>query len=103
MTRRHREPHPQDLYVVLFGEDSTSPEEKTGRLLDSLGSLPERNGRMLKLRYGIKTGISWTLAEIGREYGLSRERVRQILSSSVEKLNERALAVTGLSSKVDNP
>jgi hypothetical protein len=89
MTRRHREPHPQELYVVLFGEDSTSPEEKTGRLLDSLVNLPERNGRMLKLRYGIKTGISWTLAEIGREYGLSRERVRQIVSKSLQTLRAK--------------
>lgn len=63
----------------------TSPKEIHG----ILENLPERSRRMILMRYGIGTGISWTLQEIGREYGLSRERVREIISKSIRVLRDK--------------
>ena len=62
----------------------TSPKEIHG----ILENLPERSRRMILMRYGIGTGISWTLQEIGREFGITRERVRQILRDSLKKLGK---------------
>jgi RNA polymerase primary sigma factor len=52
-----------------------------------LDSLPERNRRVLELRYGLDGRDPRTLDEIGREFGLTRERIRQI---EVEALRELA-------------
>ena len=43
---------------------------------------------MIRLRYGIGTGISWTLAEIGLDFGISETRVRQLLFKSICKIQE---------------
>lgn len=67
------------------GSDTSRDEQAALRILETL---PERSRRMIKLRYGIGTVISWTLQEIGLEYGLTRERVRQILRASLEKLEK---------------
>jgi RNA polymerase primary sigma factor len=52
-----------------------------------LDHLPERNRRVLELRYGLDGRDPRTLDEIGREFGLTRERIRQI---EVEALRELA-------------
>ena len=51
-----------------------------------LASLPPREERLLRLRFGIGDGTDRTLDEIGREFGLTRERIRQIEGKALLKL-----------------
>ncbi len=61
-------------------------EEQMDRILERL---PEREQRILKLRFGFVDGKIWTLEEVGREYSVTRERVRQIESNVLEKLGKK--------------
>jgi RNA polymerase primary sigma factor len=51
-----------------------------------LGTLPEREQRVLGLRFGLEGGRSRTLEEVGREFQVTRERIRQIESKALRKL-----------------
>ncbi|HUK78348.1 MAG TPA: sigma-70 family RNA polymerase sigma factor [Thermoleophilia bacterium] len=51
-----------------------------------LGDLTERERRVVELRFGLRDGRSRTLQEIGEEFGISRERVRQIEAKTLAKL-----------------
>jgi RNA polymerase sigma factor (sigma-70 family) len=57
-----------------------------------LASLTEREARILQLRYGFDSGRPHTLQEIGAIFGLSRERIRQIEQTALEKLRQPQLA-----------
>ncbi|MDQ3064994.1 MAG: RNA polymerase sigma factor RpoD [bacterium] len=75
-------------------EDSVSPEESAaGQLLkeqvkDLLGSLTERETKILKLRFGLEDGKSHTLEEVGQEFSVTRERIRQIEAKALAKLRK---------------
>jgi RNA polymerase primary sigma factor len=51
-----------------------------------MASLPEREREILELRYGFKDGTAYTLEEIGRMKGVTRERIRQIESYALSRL-----------------
>jgi RNA polymerase primary sigma factor len=51
-----------------------------------LSTLTPRENRVLRLRFGIKDGRSRTLEEVGREFGVTRERIRQIEAKALRKL-----------------
>ena len=51
-----------------------------------LTSLTGRERRILRLRFGLDYGRVWTLAEVGAEFHLSRERIRQIEDQALAKL-----------------
>lgn len=53
-----------------------------------IGSLEEREQDVIRLRYGLDDGVPRTLDQIGRKFGLSRERVRQIEREVIAKLRE---------------
>lgn len=53
-----------------------------------LGTLEEREQDVITLRYGLEDGMPRTLDQIGRRFGLSRERVRQIEREVMAKLRE---------------
>ena len=53
--------------------------------------ISKRDKRVLQLRYGLADGHRWTLAEIGRELGISRERVRQLEVRALEALPGEAM------------
>ncbi|MGB5772925.1 MAG: sigma-70 family RNA polymerase sigma factor, partial [Crocosphaera sp.] len=80
--------------VDLLESEDISPEESVAteslrrdlRLL--LDDLTTREQEVIKLRYGFKDGISYSLAEIGRILDLSRERVRQIETKALQKLRQ---------------
>jgi RNA polymerase primary sigma factor len=84
-----------------FIEDraSLSPFEETAQVLDraaidlALENLPGGERRVIQLRYGLEDGYNRTLAELGDELGVSRERVRQIEAEALMKL--RAAKETG--------
>jgi RNA polymerase primary sigma factor len=75
-------------------EDSVSPEEAaTGQLLkehvkDMLSALTEREQKILKLRFGLEDGKSHTLEEVGQEFSVTRERIRQIEAKALAKLRK---------------
>lgn len=83
-----REPQIRE-FLAAVGETEPDAFRAEKMALCILQDLPERSRKMVLLRYGIGTGISWTLQEIGLEFGLTRERVRQILRTSLEKLVTR--------------
>jgi RNA polymerase sigma factor (sigma-70 family) len=62
---------------------SRSGEELLERVL---GTLTSREALVIKLRYGLVNGTEHTLAEIGRQLGVSRERIRQIEEDALRKL-----------------
>jgi RNA polymerase primary sigma factor len=51
-----------------------------------LQKLPERERRIIQLRYGLQDGHYRTLEEVGREFGITRERIRQIEARVLRKL-----------------
>lgn len=55
-----------------------------------LATLPEREARIVRLRFGMIDGQPRTLEEIGRVYGLTRERIRQIEGTTMTKLRHPA-------------
>jgi RNA polymerase primary sigma factor len=53
---------------------------------EALMKLPERERRIIQLRYGLYDGRYRTLEEVGREFGITRERIRQIEAKALRKL-----------------
>jgi RNA polymerase primary sigma factor len=51
-----------------------------------MGGLPPREVRILQLRYGLLDGQAYTLEEVGRKVGVTRERVRQIEAQALNRL-----------------
>jgi RNA polymerase primary sigma factor len=78
-------------------EDAAAPDESaTYNLLrehlDSvLNGLPPREVRILQLRYGLLDGQAYTLEEVGRKMGVTRERVRQIEAQALSRLRHPAI------------
>jgi RNA polymerase primary sigma factor len=67
---------------------SISEEARRDALAAVLSQFTEREERILKLRYGFVGGHCWTLDEIGAQYGVTRERIRQIETKVMTKLRE---------------
>ena len=90
----------EDSRLGDFIEDkeSLSPEENAiyqlmkGHVGESLVFLSPREQKILKMRFGLETGRTHTLEEVGKEFGVTRERIRQIEAKSLQKLkkNEQA-------------
>jgi RNA polymerase primary sigma factor len=78
----------------IVDEDTVSPDEAaTTQLLkehvkDMLGALTEREQKILKLRFGLEDGKSHTLEEVGQEFSVTRERIRQIEAKALAKLRK---------------
>jgi RNA polymerase primary sigma factor len=52
----------------------------------ALGSLPERDRKVIELRYGLLGEAPCTLEEVGRAFGVTRERIRQIENNTLKRL-----------------
>jgi len=84
----------EDSVLGDFIEDEEAPppdESATYNLLrehleDVLNGLPPREVRILQLRYGLLDGQAYTLEEVGRKMGVTRERVRQIEAQALSRL-----------------
>ena len=84
----------EDSHLGDFIEDRTAPapsEAASYQLLkeqvdDDLETLNEREARVLQLRFGLEDGRSRTLEEVGRDFGVTRERIRQIEAKALRKL-----------------
>ncbi|MEX1172356.1 MAG: sigma-70 family RNA polymerase sigma factor [Chloroflexota bacterium] len=81
-----------ELGHLIEDRDAISPEDAVGDVMmrdqvrKILGSLDGREQRVLRLRFGLDDGHARTLEEIGREIGLTRERIRQIEAGALRKL-----------------
>jgi RNA polymerase primary sigma factor len=73
-------------------EDVAASVSRTIALRNCLGSLGDRQRRVLELRYGLDGGRPRTLEEVGVVFNVTRERVRQIEAQSLKKLGELAEA-----------
>jgi len=83
------ETHFGDLIEDKTAEDPsdvTSFNLLKGKLSEVLNGLTERERRILELRYGLMDGYSRTLEEVGRQYNVTRERIRQIEAKALRKL-----------------
>lgn len=82
------------LADFIEDEDTISPEESaTNQLLKEqvkgmLGALTEREQKILKLRFGLEDGKQHTLEEVGQEFSVTRERIRQIEAKALAKLRK---------------
>lgn len=84
----------EDSHLGDFIEDEDAPAPAAAasylmlkeQLEDVLDTLTEREKRVLELRFGIEDGRPRTLEEVGKEFGVTRERIRQIEAKALRKL-----------------
>ena len=75
-------------------EDIVTPEESASTQLlkeqvqDILSSLSDREQKIIKLRFGLENGKNHTLEEVGQEFAVTRERIRQIEAKALAKLRK---------------
>lgn len=75
-------------------EDSATPEESASNQLlkeqvqNVLSALSEREQKIIKMRFGLENGKSHTLEEVGQEFAVTRERIRQIEAKALAKLRK---------------
>jgi len=84
----------EEAELGMFVEDTLTPTPMqttytkllTEKIREVLDSLPPREARILRLRFGMEDGRSYTLEEVGAKFGLTRERIRQIESKALRRL-----------------
>ncbi|GGP92451.1 RNA polymerase primary sigma factor [Actinomadura coerulea] len=87
-----------DLGDFIEDADAVVPMEAAAFILlqdqleDILATLSEREQRIIQLRFGLADGHPRTLEEVGREFGVTRERIRQIESKTLAKLRHPSRA-----------
>lgn len=90
-----RDEEANNMYDIMLNEDSPSPDDEliNGSLRKeierSLSTLGDREAEILRYYYGLKHYQPHTLEEIGDEFGLTRERVRQIKEKAIKKLKNQ--------------
>jgi RNA polymerase primary sigma factor len=88
----------ESLLKELIPDTSEMTPEKTAALANlreqlkkAIQSLSPKERQVISLRYGLENGIMYTLEEIGKIFGITRERVRQIEIKALEKLKDNEL------------
>jgi len=77
---------------LISDESSNSPDEeayinlRNGQLMEILDELPTRERSTIEMRYGLLDGKTYTLAEVGQQLGVTRERARQIEGQALRRL-----------------
>ncbi len=90
----------EDSKLGDFIEDkvSLSPEEAAiyqlmkGHITEFLGYLNPREQKIIRMRFGLEDGRTHTLEEVGREFGVTRERIRQIEAKALQRLKKHEQA-----------
>ena len=83
-----------DAFLGDFIEDQTMPQPieiasqqlLRSQIVEALNKLTERERKIIVLRFGLEDGKFRTLEEVGREFGITRERIRQIEAKALRKL-----------------
>ncbi len=82
------------LRDFIEDEDSVTPEESAASQLlkeqvnSVLSTLSDREQKIIKMRFGLENGKSHTLEEVGQEFAVTRERIRQIEAKALAKLRK---------------
>jgi RNA polymerase primary sigma factor len=80
-------------------DDALSPADATNRQIikenihEMLQYLSPRERKIIEMRFGLKDGVGHTLEEVGREFNVTRERIRQIEAKVLQKLKEHPTSV----------
>src|SRR6185295_3867404 len=81
-------------------EEAVNPFEATNRQLRKenvhamLEFLTPRERKIIEMRFGLKDGIGHTLEEVGKEFGVTRERIRQIEAKVLQKMRDHPRSLT---------
>jgi RNA polymerase primary sigma factor len=59
------------------------------RIDNDMEKLTPREQKVLKIRFGLEDGVVHTLEEVGQEFGVTRERIRQIETKALERLRNQ--------------
>ena len=86
----------EDSILAEFIEDekAIAPSTEAGRTLlrerlkEILVDLTPREQKIIAMRFGLEDGITHTLEEVGKEFGVTRERIRQIEAKALERIRE---------------
>ncbi|MEK7187403.1 MAG: sigma-70 family RNA polymerase sigma factor [Patescibacteria group bacterium] len=82
------------LSDFIADEKNITPAQNTARSLlqdlikDIMNDLSEREQKILSMRFGLEDGVTHTLEEVGKVFGVTRERIRQIEAKALEKIRE---------------
>ena len=93
-------------YLSYFEDRSSSPpdeqiieQERTDIIADTIAKalelLDQREREIIRMRYGLGDGDAWTLSDVGKSFGISRERIRQIQNKALKKLRQNANEFAG--------
>ncbi len=81
-----------ELGMFLEDEETPSPADMTYQIMmrekinEVLATLSPREARILRMRFGLDRGRTYTLEEVGLKFGLTRERIRQIEGKALRQL-----------------
>ncbi|MDP3957103.1 MAG: RNA polymerase sigma factor RpoD [bacterium] len=77
----------EDTETVMPHQAASRKLLKT-HISDILSELTPREQKILRIRFGLEDGVTHTLEEVGQEFGVTRERIRQIEAKALEKIRE---------------
>ena len=86
------------LGEFIVDEKTLSPSQMAARrllrdqLMSIIVDLSPREQKILSLRFGLDDGVTHTLEEVGREFGVTRERIRQIEAKALERIRDHDTA-----------
>ena len=86
------------LSDFISDDKITSPDQEvahsilTDQIVEILDTLSEKERKILEMRHGLLDGTYHTLEEVGREFGVTRERIRQIEAKALEKIRQHEKA-----------
>lgn len=86
------------LGEFIVDEKSLSPSQHAARrllrdqLMGIIGELSPREQKILAMRFGLDDGITHTLEEVGKEFGVTRERIRQIEAKALERIKHHRVS-----------
>ena len=98
-----REDKDSTLSDLIPDEETLSPDEVANRTLlkeqinDVLIELTDREQKILSMRFGLENSVTHTLEEVGKVFGVTRERIRQIEAKALERIkgHEKAKKLEG--------
>ncbi|MDP3685269.1 MAG: RNA polymerase sigma factor RpoD/SigA [bacterium] len=91
-----------ELGTVLADLETPQPEFIANQRLlrhqvrEVVEELPPRDRKIVTMRFGLASGVPKTLAEVAKEFGISRERVRQIQERALERIRARETSISRL-------
>ncbi len=86
------------LSDFIADDKITAPDQEvshsilTDQITEILDTLSEKERKILEMRHGLLDGTYHTLEEVGKEFGVTRERIRQIEAKALEKIRQHEKA-----------